>query len=84
MFRCQLCGTVVPPRTPSHGVVVQSRPSRYPSRPRANRFRRHENGKHKVIHTDDPGGAGSAIVKEVRACAVCAARHAANGDAAAP
>jgi hypothetical protein len=76
MFRCQLCGTVVPPRTPSHRVVVQSRPKRYPYRPRANSFFRWVKGKHKKLHTDDPGGSGTAIVREVRACAACAANPA--------
>jgi hypothetical protein len=63
-------------------VVAQSRPSRYPPRSRANRFFRYVNGKHKEIHTDDPGGAGTAIVREVRACPACAANHA--PDAAVP
>jgi hypothetical protein len=73
MFRCEVCGTVVPPRTPCHRVVVRSRPSRYPSRPHANRFFRHVNGKRKEIHTSDPGGTGTAVVEEVRACPACAA-----------
>ena len=75
MFRCQLCGTVVPPQTPSHRVVVQSRPIRYPARPRANQFFRFVNRKRKLVHTDDPGGTGTAIVKEVQACPACAANH---------
>jgi hypothetical protein len=77
MFRCQTCGTVVPPRTPSHPVVARSRPSRYPARSRANSFFRCVNGKRKHLHTDDPGGTGTAIVEEIRVCPACASNHAA-------
>jgi hypothetical protein len=77
MFRCQTCGTVVPPRTPSHRVVARSRPSHYPPRPRANHFLRWIDGKRKQLHADDPGGAGTEIVEEIRVCPSCAANHAA-------
>src|SRR5262249_44786018 len=79
MYRCQLCGTTVPPGTPCHRLVVQTRPARYPFRSRANCFRRLVNDgkrkKHKDIYTDDPGGTGSQIVREVMACPACASRQ---------
>jgi hypothetical protein len=79
MYRCQLCGTVVPPHTPCHRLVVQTRPSRFPFRSDANRVVRLVNGKRKEKRTDDPGGAGSQIVREVIACPRCA-----NGQAPQP
>jgi hypothetical protein len=48
----------------------------YPYRPRANTFvRTNETGKRKVYQTDDPGGAGQEVVKEVMVCPACAARN---------
>jgi hypothetical protein len=60
--------------------VVQTRPSRYAYRPRANQFFRTVNHKRKLIHTDDPGGTGTTIVEEVQACPACAANHAQGID----
>ena len=76
MFRCQLCRCVVPPRTPCQHFVVVQRHKEYPYRPRANTFvRTNETGKRKVYQTDDPGGAGQEVVKEVMVCPACAARN---------
>jgi len=76
MFRCQLCQCVVPPRTPCHRLVLQSRSKVYPFRSRANTFvRTDDKGKRKVYHTDDPGGKGQEIFKEVAVCPACAARN---------
>ena len=76
MFVCQLCGGVVPPRTPAARVVVHRRPKRYPLRREANRFARlDERGKRKEYVTDDPGGVGWEIAREVLACPPCAARR---------
>jgi hypothetical protein len=74
MYRCQLCGTVVPPRAPCRRVVVQAVVSRYPARLRAHRLVRWEKGKRKVIWVNDPGGAGTSIAREVCACPDCAAK----------
>jgi hypothetical protein len=71
MFRCQLCGCVVRPRTPARHVVVQRRARKYPARGRANLVVRNR----KSNHTDDPGGAGSEVAREVLACPACAARN---------
>jgi hypothetical protein len=76
VFRCQLCGKVVPPRTSVQRVVVQTRARKYPVRLRANRFiRLSENGKRKVTFVDDTGGVGCEVVREVVACPACALGH---------
>jgi len=76
MFHCQLCQGVVPPRTPSQRLVVQSRKKEYPFRFQANTFTRlNDNGKRKEFHTDDPGGIGQEIVKELIVCPDCAAKN---------
>lgn len=79
MYRCQVCGTVVPPRTPCHRVAVRMRPASYPVRSEVNRVVRLVNGRHKAKYTDDPGGTGAEVVREVIACPRCA-----NGRAAPP
>ncbi|MBX3247377.1 MAG: hypothetical protein KF901_09355 [Myxococcales bacterium] len=68
MYRCQLCNTVQPARTPSTLVTVESRAAEYPSRPKAHRMRVSRKGK----SFDDPGGAGFEIAKEAMACPRCA------------
>ncbi len=74
MYRCQFCNTVAAPGTSAHRVVVQARPAEYPSRAKAHR---HRVGR-KLKHSDDPGGAGYEIAKEVIACRSCADEHAAK------
>ncbi len=71
MYRCQLCNVVQPPRTRAIRVTVESRPTEYPSRPKANRLRVGRKWK----QFDDPGGAGFEIAKEAVACPTCAAAH---------
>ena len=68
MFRCQLCSCVVPPRTRVRRLVLGRRPRQYPSRPKANLVFR-DGKKH---HTDDPGGKGHEVVREVLVCPACA------------
>jgi hypothetical protein len=79
MFRCQLCGDVVPPGTPSQRIVVQSRRTQYPYRSKANVVvRKPESGrrrKTKKEYRDDPGGEGHEIVREVIVCPNCVARN---------
>jgi hypothetical protein len=79
MYRCQICGRVVPAGTPAQRLVVRTRTVRYPFRSQVNHVVRLVNGKRKSRYTDDPGGDGSAIVVERIACPQCA-----NGHAAAP
>jgi hypothetical protein len=76
MYRCQVCGCVVPPRTPASRLVLATRPKRYPGRPKAHRvIRLSETNKLKVVLLDDPGGSGREIAREVLACPSCAARE---------
>jgi hypothetical protein len=79
MFRCSLCSRVAPPRTPVHHLVVASRRRHYPHRSRANVVRRWEKDrKKKEYHTDDPGGDGVEIVREVMICPECARKQGAT------
>lgn len=73
MFRCQVCGGVTPPGTRAARVVVSRRPKPYPYRSQANLvYRPDRRGKMKPQRTDDPGGAGWEVVREVLACPKCA------------
>ena len=82
MYRCELSQSVpefsgraphvVPANTPAVKVVIRSRPTEYPSRPKANKLRIGR----RLKHFDDPGGAGYEIAKEVLACRSCAAEYA--------
>jgi hypothetical protein len=70
-----MCQGVVPPRTKAQRVVLTRR-KKYPYRSQANTFvRLTETGKRKTFHTDDPGGEGEEIVKEVLVCPDCARRN---------
>ncbi len=75
MFRCQSCGTVAPPRTPSHRVVLREERRTYSGRRGVHAYPYREKGKRKVKWLDDPGGVGSAIAVEVQVCAACAAEY---------
>jgi hypothetical protein len=72
MFRCDVCGSVAPPRTPCNRIVVETRPKEYEARPRAHWQPPRAGGKGKWV--DDPGGRGTEIVRERRACDECADR----------
>lgn len=69
MYRCELCKVVQPPRTRCTKVIVETRATEYPSRPKAHSMRVGRKGK----TFDDPGGAGYEIAKEVLSCPTCAA-----------
>jgi hypothetical protein len=84
MYRCQLCGTVVPPRTPCHRLVVQTRPAQYPFRHAVNRVMHLDKGKWKEKYTDDPGGTGETIQRELNACPSCAANQRTRAHSAEP
>lgn len=73
MYRCQLCGGVSPAGTRAVKVVVAVRPKVYPYRRDANWVHRlnSKTGKRKWETTDDPGGAGVEIAREVVACPGC-------------
>ncbi len=80
MYRCELCNRVSRPGERATKVVMERRPTEYPSRGKAQRAR---SGRRSKSH-DDPGGAGYEIAKEAIACATCAeqqvAKEAAEAD----
>jgi hypothetical protein len=69
-----LCSCVAPPGARVHRLTLERRARKYPPRPKANRVVRH----HKGHHTDDPGGKGQEIVREVVVCPECAGRNGAT------
>ena len=69
MYRCAVCGSVVPPSTPSNRVTVETRPVEYPPRPKVHWHPPKDGGKGKWV--DDPGGRGSQIARELRMCPRC-------------
>ena len=71
MYRCQLCKSVVSEGMPAHRIIIETRPTEYPSRPKAHLQRVGR----KVKNFDDPGGAGYEIAKEALACRSCAETH---------
>jgi hypothetical protein len=74
MFRCQLCSCVVPPRTRVRRLVLDRRTRQYPARPRVNLVVRDG----KEHRTDDPGGKGHEVAREVFVCPACASKHGAT------
>lgn len=73
MYRCDVCGSVTPPNTPCNRIVVETRAIQHPKRDDVHWHPPRAGGSGKWI--DDPGGTGSAIVREVNACPACAARE---------
>lgn len=67
MYRCQLCGGVVPANTPAIRQVVETRKRKYPLREKANRFRKDR----RIKQSDDPGGIGYEAVREIVVCPGC-------------
>jgi hypothetical protein len=72
MFVCEVCGSVAPPRTRSHRIVVETRATVHPPRSDAHWHPPRAGGKGKWV--DDPGGRGTQIVRELRACESCATK----------
>jgi hypothetical protein len=68
-----MCGSVMPPRTRCHRVVVETRPKIYPRREKVFQVLRWERGRWRLKDEDDPGGVGYETVREVIACPRCAA-----------
>jgi hypothetical protein len=57
-------------------LVLKRRSKQYPYRSQANTVVRiTEAGKRKEYHTDDPGGQGQEVVREVIVCPACAAQN---------
>jgi hypothetical protein len=70
MYKCEICHKVIPANVKSYRIPVETRPKAYPVRKDANRIIREG----KVSYTDDPGGIGYEVVREVTACPTCAAQ----------
>jgi hypothetical protein len=73
MYRCDLCGGVVPPRTECALVVTESRVKHYPRRAKLYPPKNPSDWKDPDKWRDDPGGIGWEAVREARACPSCAA-----------
>ncbi len=73
MFRCEICGDIVPAGVSAQSVVVQSRSKDYPSR-----SEKLTGGRSRFVRerTVDKGGEGREIVRELKVCPKCAAEHA--------
>jgi len=73
MYVCEVCASLIAPGTPQTKIVVETRSVEYPVRDKVHFRPGADGGKGKWI--DDPGGSGIEIVRELRACPSCAARH---------
>ena len=76
MYRCESCRAVVPPGTPAHRVVVETRAKEYPFRTKVNPpctpdSRRKRLRKKRDKWHDDEGGDGREIVREQQVCSSC-------------
>jgi hypothetical protein len=71
MFRCQHCNSVTPPHVSAETIVVETRPYVYPFREKAFPYEDKSHRRRKHIKRNDPGGTGSAIVREIRVCPPC-------------
>ena len=84
MYKCEMCGTVVPPRSKSHTVVTEKREKAYAPQQRQPGGKKGKGGRGRGRHRDSgelPGGRGWEIVKEVLVCQSCAERHEAQEQA---
>jgi len=71
MFKCEICEKIVPPSTPATRMTVKTQEALYPSRKDANRYK----AGRRYRTSDDRGGIGSQIVKEVMVCPRCAKEY---------
>lgn len=69
MYNCQVCGKTVGPGVRAFLIVAKRQRWSHPYRPKVNRIKIED----KWELTDDPGGEGYQIKKELRACPDC--RH---------
>jgi hypothetical protein len=67
VYRCQICGEIVPAKTSAIRQVVETRKRQYPFREKAHQVQRDRQTK----KIDDPGGVGSEIVREILVCPAC-------------
>ena len=67
IYKCEICGQVVPPHTKENRIVIETRDRKYP-----NRRREVSEGRGKTKTITIPGGTGYEIVREVVTCLACA------------
>jgi|GEM_PF-2878669 len=84
MYKCELCGKISKPRTPSHKVVLETRTMFFSLRPKAFACWKQEGNRKKFVRPDDPGGMGKQIVKEATVCQDCTKRFSANEEKTEP
>jgi len=77
MYKCQLCGEIVPKGTACRKVILETRNKEYPARRKANQgYDRRDGGNFRSNRSsdkmDDYGGVGHETAKEVNACEKCA------------
>jgi hypothetical protein len=75
VFKCELCGKIVPRNVPAQRIVLKTRPASYPERPKANRVKKDGPGVTEIdgkFYKKDPGGTGCEIVREALVCPSCA------------
>ena len=73
MYRCEFCGKNSKPNASCHKVVEATRMHRHPFRAKVQqRWVLDKNNRYKLEWTDDPGGLGPQIVREIDACVDCA------------
>lgn len=70
-FICGLCAIYTKPGDKATHVVVETRRKVYPLREGVYVFVSKDQPRRRMV-TDDPGGVGTEIVKEVLACQTCA------------
>lgn len=74
MFRCELCGQNSQPRSSAYKITIETRSVSYHRREKVNACRkRQKDGTMRFVRTDDRGGFGQECVREMLACAACAA-----------
>ncbi len=74
MYRCQLCGTVVPKGTAKQ-VIVKKSLWQHPHRRGVIRKIVLEKGRRQEKWADDPGGVGPQILTETPVCSACLQKH---------
>ena len=80
MYRCQMCGVLVPIKTPCRKLILETRVKIYPARKKAHPGFDHRGGdrfrsNRRSDRMDDYGGTGYETVREVNACETCATLH---------
>ena len=70
LYKCELCGRLQAPRTPSALLSLKTKTHQHPKRERAYQVIDAHTGRR--VNRDDPGGVGLQIVRQARCCPRCA------------